>query len=124
MKGQSVILVALLLAGLVGVVALTVDGSRLYAEKAQMQTAADAGALAGARELCDKCNKCNIGQARVAAERFALLNGASDAKVSVRHDRVTVVAAVDVQPFFAGILGFRSFHIEADATAVCNRLVE
>src|SRR5689334_11451875 len=50
---QGVALVYLALAGmaLMGLAALALDGSNLYAHRRQMQTAADAAALAGVRSM-------------------------------------------------------------------------
>lgn len=49
--GQTMILVALMMAILLGFSALTIDGGRLYIAKSKMQKAADAAALAGAQDL-------------------------------------------------------------------------
>jgi hypothetical protein len=45
-QGQAIVLIALMLAALVGMVALAVDGSRAYALRRDLQAAADAAALA------------------------------------------------------------------------------
>ena len=51
-KGQTLVLVALMMVVLLGMVALALDGGHAYLERRQMQTAADAGALAAVKALC------------------------------------------------------------------------
>ena len=50
-KGQAVVIVALALVGLIGFLALVIDGGAAFAARRQMQNAADSAAIAGAREL-------------------------------------------------------------------------
>jgi len=50
-KGQSMVLVVLCLVGLVGFLALALDGGASFAARRQMQNAADSAAIAGAKEI-------------------------------------------------------------------------
>lgn len=50
-KGQVVVIIALALVGLIGFLALVIDGGAAFAARRQMQNAADSSAIAGAREL-------------------------------------------------------------------------
>ena len=50
-RGAVIVLVAVALAVLIGVAALSVDGGHLYQSRRKLQTAADAAAEAGAIEL-------------------------------------------------------------------------
>lgn len=50
-RGQAIVLMALLMIGLLAFAALAIDGGNTYVERRRAQNAADAGALAGAREL-------------------------------------------------------------------------
>ncbi|HJX91174.1 MAG TPA: pilus assembly protein TadG-related protein, partial [Pyrinomonadaceae bacterium] len=50
-RGSVTIMTAILLFGLVLVIGLVIDISRMYLVRASLQNAADAAALAGAREL-------------------------------------------------------------------------
>jgi len=50
-RAQSLVIVALSATVLFGIIALGLDGGRLYFERRDVQNAADAGALAGAQEL-------------------------------------------------------------------------
>ena len=83
-KGQALVLVALVLVALIALVGLAVDGGRLYALRRQVQNAADAAALAGARELATVISECRAGAAednvRVgqAVLNFARINGVDE----------------------------------------------
>ena len=50
-RGQSLVLVALMIIGLVGFVGLAVDVGFVFARRAQLTAAVDAAALAGATEV-------------------------------------------------------------------------
>jgi hypothetical protein len=52
-KGQSMVLIPILLIVLIGFAGLAIDGGRLYLAKSQLQKAVDAGVLAGADALLD-----------------------------------------------------------------------
>ncbi len=52
-KGAAGVLVAVMMLVLIGVGAIAVDVGQIYAERAGLQNAADAGALAGARLFAD-----------------------------------------------------------------------
>ncbi len=58
-RGQSMILIALAIVGLVAVIGLALDGGRLHTNRRLAQNAADAAALAGARLLLE--GACNGG---------------------------------------------------------------
>lgn len=57
-RGQALLLVAFALLALVAFAGLAIDGGRLYADRRQTQNAADASALAGARELAEFISTC------------------------------------------------------------------
>lgn len=50
-RGQAIVLMVLLFIALLGIVALAVDGGRLYLERRSAQNAADNAALAGAATI-------------------------------------------------------------------------
>jgi uncharacterized membrane protein len=50
--GQVLVQVALMMVVLLGFLALAVDVSQVYLKRRQLQNAADAGALEGARQIC------------------------------------------------------------------------
>jgi hypothetical protein len=51
-EGQTLVQVALALTFLLAIVSVAIDVGHMYGERRRMQNAADAGALAGAREIC------------------------------------------------------------------------
>jgi len=76
-RGQAIVLVALALVGLLAIGGLAIDGGRLYQSRRQVQNAADASALAGARVILD--GVCSGGADRsavsAAIQDFARQNG-------------------------------------------------
>ena len=50
-RGQAIVLIAIMLAVIVGMAALAIDGSRAYALRRDMQAAVDAAALAAGDKL-------------------------------------------------------------------------
>ncbi len=82
-----------------------------------MQNAADAGALAGAWEICfgapsmaaDRAFECAVGR-----------NGAETAGVSVGTWKVTVRASESVDTHLAGLIGVPTSDVGATAEAVCG----
>ena len=69
-RGSVTIMTAILLFGLVFVLSLAIDVSRIYMVRASLQNAADAAALAGAREL----NSGSTGLVDAEAEARAIVN--------------------------------------------------
>lgn len=118
-EGQALIQVALALVALLAMLALAIDVGHFYGERRRMQNAADAGALAGARELC-LGNGADAAFAK-AKEYAETRNGAKPADVSVNGDIVDVVARVEANTFFAGVIGIPSATIVAEAAAQCGR---
>ncbi|MBN2392127.1 MAG: hypothetical protein JXR84_15475 [Anaerolineae bacterium] len=57
-RGQALLVLAFALLALAAFAGLAIDGGRLYAERRQTQNAADATALAGARELAEFISTC------------------------------------------------------------------
>jgi hypothetical protein len=85
-RGAAGILVAVMLLVLIGAGALAVDTGQIYAEKAQLQNAADAGALAAAQR-CHSAGTCTDPQALAWARELAGPNS---------NDGVSAVDSVDV----------------------------
>jgi Putative Flp pilus-assembly TadE/G-like len=115
-KGQSLFLVALLMLIFLALLAVAIDGGNAYAMRRAAQTAADAGALAGAREICvdppgdpySRAWEYSVGR-----------NRATNANVTVANGEVTVVAQITFRTFFAFILGQPQVTASAIATAGC-----
>lgn len=75
--GQSMVLIALLLVGIIAFLGLVFDVSNAYAQRRQMQNAADAGALAGGRVLATRANNNAETEQQVltAVNAFSAANG-------------------------------------------------
>lgn len=116
-RGQFLVLLAVLLVGLLAILALVLDGGNIYFKERATQNAADAGALAGARQLCVTKD---AGQASFMAHQYAEVhNGPTEAEVTVSGDEVTVIARQTFDTYFAHIIGFPEVTVEATATAGC-----
>ena len=117
-KGQSLVIVAILLVVLIGMLALTLDGGYAYLQRRAAQTAADAGALAGAIELCE------TGDANLAVDRsleYAIdRNGAEEAYASIADGEVTVEAYITFSTFFGRIFSRPEITAAAIAAATCE----
>jgi len=126
-RGAILPLLALMMVGLIGLLVLSIDGGSLQRQKRIGQTAADAGALAGAIELLRNRSDSVVASAKSETSR----NGFTDL---VQGDtvRVTYPAAggtfagshyinVTVQhaapTFFAGIFGLGTVTIRSRSTA-------
>ena len=116
-SGQSVILIVLSIVVLCGFAALAVDIGVQSVDKGELQNAADAAALAGARELT------NVATAKTTATHYAGLNGVPAANVTAttpyngNANRIEVVCTRTVQYSFARVFGIKSKVISARAVA-------
>lgn len=127
-RGQILVQVALMVVALFAFVALALDVGHVYAGRRRMQNAADAGALAGAREICfgghDSLEAAQ-NRALQLAEQYAIeRNGAHAATVEILDDyTVTVDARQTLDTFFAGVIGINTAPVRAQAAAACGSLV-
>jgi hypothetical protein len=116
-SGQSLLMLAVFLIGVLGMLALVLDGGSIYLVRRRMQNAADAGALAAARELALEHGEA---AARTAAEEYAIYrNGADRADISFEDEGTTVwvTAHKDLSMSFAVILGIDEVTVIARAAA-------
>jgi hypothetical protein len=118
--GQSIVLVVIMFLGMIAMLALVLDGGNLLTQRRAAQVAADAGALAGAREYCITENKSaaiNRGY-----EYAVTRNEADNATVTVDSATgdVTVDASITFDAFFLGLLGRPQLIAVATATAGCD----
>jgi len=110
LRGQVLILLALLLAALLGFSALAVDVAFAYAERRLLQNMVDAAALAGARALYDGQSPSQATAAAQAAFRANLTDnhdsgeGLTVTQLDVEIDQtnriVRVTASADIERFF------------------------
>lgn len=116
-RGQSAVIVALLLVALVGMLALALDGGNAFFTRRWAQNAADAGALAGAREWCISQNATSA--VNRAKEYAVTRNGAMQADVLVNGGLVTVSTYITMQTTFGAVLGTPHILVGAVAAAGC-----
>jgi hypothetical protein len=117
-RGQSLVVVALMLVALVGFLGLVIDGGNLYAQRRFVQNAADAGALAGARAMALH------GDVQALASAYAEANAADgagsdaiDTTVSVVDRTVFVTVSKVCSTHFLGVMGIPTFTVGATAEA-------
>lgn len=117
-SGQVVPLVAIVLLGLLlGICALVFDVGAWFNANRQLQSLADAAALAGAQDL-----PMNPSAAPGDASTYASANGGSLSSASVSssdtsNDTMTVTATKQAPIFFARVLGINSAVVHARAVA-------
>jgi hypothetical protein len=120
-RGQSLVIIAIAFLALVAMVALIIDGGSLYLNRRNAQTAADAAALAGAHELC--VNKGSDSAIQDIVDQYAITENGATAVENVDIDRtnkaVVVQTMLETSSFFAGILGYESNTVRAEASAGC-----
>ena len=116
-NGQTLVQVALLMTVFIAFLMIAIDMGHLLTERRRMQNAADAGALAGAWEIC-------FGDPSIAvatAEDTAIdRNGAQFADVTVNEWRVTVLASEESPLYLAGMFGMPTADVGAVAVAACG----
>lgn len=119
-RGAIAVLIAILIVPLLGFAAISLDIAATHAERQQLQTGADAAALAIAQD----CARKNCGAPSDTAQSFATLNSNSGAAVAdvdpvptEDSGRVTVSTSAVRQHWFAPVLGVDSTELTTSATA-------
>lgn len=136
-SGQSIVIFVLALVVLIGFTALVIDGGYFYWQRQIAQNAADAGALAGATELCSSESAWLDSEsleefARDKASALVTANNATQAEVSfgtegtsdLDPDTIHVTAQVQFETFFGGVIGVDNLTASASASAVCTPAVQ
>ena len=120
-RGQSIVLIALMIVGLVAFAGLAVDVGFLFARNSQFSGSADAAALAGVVEL-HRADGLNLAIDR--ADQFLDANNWSANQVSGSESltdrgipQFTFTATWYVNTFFLSLLGFEDIAITKSATA-------
>ena len=107
-RGATAVVFALLLVPMLGFAAIAVDIGSLYAERARLQVAADAAAIAVAQD----CSRGNCGDMLATARAMVVANDgdASAAQPVLNSDplSVTVTGRTPVQHWFAPVIGHDS----------------
>ena len=119
-KGQSLVIVALLMFAFLGMLALVLDGGNAYFQRRNAQNAADAGALAATSTWCETGD---WGLAYADGIQYSVTeNGVDSATVSqVDPDNriVQVKTSITFNTFFGRILGQPQMTAVASAKAGC-----
>lgn len=117
-RGQILVLVAIMLIGMLAMLALVLDGGNAYLQRRQAQNAADAAALAGARTYCLTQDRA---QAEAVARTYAITNnGATAASVTFPStNTVNVVAEITFDTYFAHLIGRDQIVASAEAASGC-----
>ncbi|AXJ08248.1 pilus assembly protein TadG-related protein [Arthrobacter sp. PM3] len=128
-RGAAGVLVAVMMLVLIGAGALAVDVGQIYAERAQLQNAADAGALAVAQQCHRTPTACSHDQAVLWAQALSGGNsndGATDVdsvEVDLENNQVTVATSTRsgtnafLTKLFASALNAPAVAVGAHATA-------
>ena len=113
-RGAVAVMIVVLLVPLLGFAAIAVDVGALYAERARLQTAADAAALAVARDGA----RGDCGDPQATATELVEANvGAADAGEPVlTTNTVTVTGSNPTEHWFAPVIGHDSSQVSATAT--------
>lgn len=123
-RGAIAVLVALLMVPLIGFAAISIDVAATFSERQQLQTGADAAALAIAQDCARSTSYQCGGPPLVTANHFAVLNS-NDGEAVARLDtvptpssgRVTVTNSGVREHWFAPVLGIDTTDILTTARA-------
>ena len=114
-KGQVLVLTALLMVVLTAFAGLALDAGMLYLTKTKLQNAADAAALAGAKDLP------NSSAAKSTADSYAQQNGSAVTTTTTPYNgnskQIEVVCKKKVKFAFASLLGLTDTDVSARAVA-------
>ncbi|NCO65392.1 MAG: hypothetical protein COW32_09085 [Candidatus Aquicultor secundus] len=127
-KGAVAIIVALMMTVFIGFTALAVDVGYLYEIRCQLQSAADAAALAGCQEMIMQAKDPNVVSLSEAVARDYAVNRnlaqtADPIIIDTGNQSVTVTTSRKVDLFFAKIFGVLDKTVSAVAKAEVAYLV-
>jgi Flp pilus assembly protein TadG len=140
-EGQSIVLIAAVMVGLLALAGLAIDGGNAFLERRNTQNAADAAALAGTRQLARAICGEGATDAEVAhaVNTYAEKNGVDDAEnvsasyvdveenvlgavgagtIPANATGVTVDLGKNVPTFFLKVVAISSFDVSARALAM------
>ena len=115
-KAQVLPILVVAVAVLIAMGALLIDGGTLISNRRAAQAAADAGALAGAHELC---YPTGVGWEAAATNYVTQNNAQLDGPVTLVGGKVQVKAKITNDSFFAGIFNVDDYTATAEAEAGC-----
>lgn len=119
-RGASAVVVALMMVPIMILAALAIDIGAMHADRQQLQTGADAGALAIAQD----CARDDCGDPESTARMMAGANlnapgaeGAIIGPLDEASGQVTVQTSADREHWFAPVIGIDSTPLQAEASA-------
>jgi Flp pilus assembly protein TadG len=117
-RGQTLVLITVFMMALLGMCALAIDVGSWYQQKRAIQSASDAGALAGAAYLPSGWSPAT---SAAGSEFTKNLHGATltytPSSVYVSNDSITVTATAPAKSFFAKAFTSKAVTVKAVATA-------
>lgn len=131
-KGQSIVLIAFIMIGLLAFVGIAVDVGFVFARSSQLQASVDAASLAGVTELTGDANDLN--RADTKAKQFLSGNEMPQAVIdSLQSDQsvtqlgetqYSITATWPLDLFFLKVVGWRTVNVSKSATAAYFPLVD
>jgi Flp pilus assembly protein TadG len=124
-QGQAMVMVAIFMLGLVAVAGLITDGGMVFAQRRELQNAADAAAAAGAMQVDQATYRASNGAtvtldgsaARSAATSYLAIENVVDYDVNVSTTEVRVNVRRSAKTGFLRMLGISGVDIAARAAA-------
>ena len=124
-EGQSLVIIAFVLIGILAFVGIAVDVGFIFARGSQLQAAVDAAALAGVTELIDSKEAADIKAGQflnanrvpiTGTQRTAtFLSAEGESELGAVHYSVTVTWPIEL--FFLRVLGLQDVNLTRSATA-------
>jgi Flp pilus assembly protein TadG len=128
-KGQSIVIVAAAMIGLLALTGLAIDGGNLFWQRRRAQNAADAGAMAGTRVLAQIIATCQDGDSTddaqiaqavtefVAANGFTTSNGSTISAWYVNKDSQRLGTVGDLGTSPGGVIPVSTTGVEVQVNA-------
>jgi len=122
-EGQALVMVAVMMVGLVSVVGLVSDGGLVFAQRRDLQNAADAAAAAAAMQIDEEAYRATgdvVLDERWARETAARYLDAEDGvsyEISTSSDAVEVSVSRQASTSFLGLIGIDDVGVSARASA-------
>jgi uncharacterized membrane protein len=124
-QGEAMVIVAIFMLGLGAVAGLVTDGGMVFAQRRELQNAADAAAAAGAMQVDQGAYRASNGAtvtldgsaARSAATSYLAIENVVDYDVNVSATEVQVNVRRSAKTGFLRMLGIRGVDIVARASA-------
>ena len=122
-EGQALVMVAVMMVGLVSVVGLVSDGGLVFAQRRDLQNAADAAAAAAAMQIDEDVYRTtgdvvlDERWARETAARYLAAEDGVSYEISTSPDSVEVSVSRQASTSFLGLIGIDDVDVSARASA-------